>query len=55
MWKAWILNSNLGQLYDATDRWTEALKYGLRMVELQADSRDARDLIGNVYSSKPGL
>ncbi len=42
------LNYNLAQLDNAMGRRPEALEYGLRKVELQADSRVAYDPVGNV-------
>jgi tetratricopeptide (TPR) repeat protein len=39
---------NLGQLYNTQGLNAEALKFGLRAVELKQDYRDAYDLVGNV-------
>jgi tetratricopeptide (TPR) repeat protein len=39
---------NLGQLYNTQGLNPEALKFGLRAVELKQDYRDAYDLVGNV-------
>lgn len=39
---------NLGQLYNTQGLNPEALKFGLRAIELKQDYRDAYDLVGNV-------
>ncbi len=42
------LNYNLAQLYNSAGRYPDALRYGLRAIELQPDSRDAHDLVANI-------
>jgi len=42
------LNYNLAQLDNSMERWPEALRYGLRGIELQKNPRVAHDLVGNV-------
>jgi tetratricopeptide (TPR) repeat protein len=39
---------NLGQLYNSLGHYADALKYGIKAVELKKDYRDAYDLAGNV-------
>jgi tetratricopeptide (TPR) repeat protein len=42
------LNYNLAQLYNAANMWAEALRYGLRAIDLRNNFRDAHDLVANV-------
>lgn len=42
------LNYNLAQVYNSMNNWQEALRYGLRSIELQNNSRDAHDLVGKI-------
>lgn len=39
---------NLGQLHNSLGHYAEALKYGIKAIELKKDYRDAYDLAGNV-------
>jgi tetratricopeptide (TPR) repeat protein len=43
------LNYNLAQLYNSMSNWREALRYALRAIELKNNSRDAHDLVGNIF------
>jgi tetratricopeptide (TPR) repeat protein len=42
------IDYNLGQLYNSLGHYAEALKYGIKALELKRDYRDAYDLAGNV-------